>query len=709
MVSKNGQTNPINYQIPVNDDMILKEKGMMYLHRDISWLSFNYRVLQEAMDTSVPLFERIRFLAIYSSNLDEFFRVRMANHRNLLRVSKKAERELEFSSKSTVREVQKIVDDQQAIFSEIFENQIIPELKQHLIFINRKSKLNEEQQAFVEDYFQDHMLPYVQPVLLVKNKIKPFLNNASLYLTILLKDKIDKSNSYEYALVKVPSDELPRFIELPSSLERKEVIMLDDIVRLNLPLMFPGYEVLDSYSIKLTRDAELYIDDEFSGDLVQKIKESLAKRHVGPASRFVYDREMPKDLLKFLVETFDLEKYDIYKEGRYHNNFDFFQFPSFNLHHLEHPALPPLPYEALEKSPDFFNAMKHKDHLLNYPYHSYESVVKFFEQAAMDPKVTHIKIIQYRVARKSRIMNALMRAVSVGKQVSVFIEVKARFDEAANLKWGDKLEKAGVNVHYSFPGVKVHSKLALVRRNEGFDHKMYAYLSTGNFHEGTAKIYSDFGFFTADPNIVNEVARIFSFLETVKMPQQSFDHLLVGQFNLRSGMESLIDFEIRQAKQGLPAEMTIKLNSLQDKRMINKLYEANRAGVKINLIIRGICCLVPGVPGLSENIRAVSIVDRFLEHARVFIFHHGGDEKIYLSSADWMVRNLNYRVECAFPINDTQLKMEIKDLINIQLNDNVKARKLDKDLSNQYVKEGPEIAIRSQMESYFYYKRKRKG
>ena len=701
-----NNTAPISYTMKVNGDMVLKEKGALFLHRDISWLSFNFRVLQEAMDSSVPLFERIKFMAIYSSNLDEFFRVRMANHQNLLRAGKKTERELEFSSKDTVKEVQRLVNEQQGIFSKIFEEQIIPELAQHHIFLNRKTKLSKVQQVFVEDYFQDHMLPYVQPVLLVKNKIKPFLNNASLYLTVLLKDRQLKHGDFEYAIVKVPSDDLPRFVELPSTADRTEVIMLDDIVRLNLPLMFPGYEIIDSYSVKLTRDAELYIDDEFSGDLIQKVKDSLAKRHVGPASRFVYDREMPKALLKFLMDIFDLEKYDTYQEGRYHNNFDFFKFPNFDLHHLENAPLPPLVYKALEQAPDFFAALKQRDHLLNFPYHSYESVINFFEKAAIDPKVTHIKIIQYRVAKRSRIMEALMRAVGAGKQVSVFIEVKARFDEEANLRWGEKLERAGVNVHYSFPGVKVHSKLALIRRSEGYQHKMYTYLSTGNFHEGTAKIYSDYGLFTADERIVNEVARIFSFLETVKYPQQSFNHLLVGQFNLRQGFEQLIDYEIEQAKKGLPAKMTIKLNSLQDKKMIYKLYEANNAGVEVNLIIRGICCLVPGVKGISENIHAISIVDRYLEHARVFCFYHSGEELVYLSSADWMVRNLSYRVECAFPIYDSKLRDEIHAILRVQLSDNVKSRILDKGLTNTYYKEGPEIAIRSQMETYYYLKRK---
>lgn len=693
-------------RVTINKSLLFTEEELPYIHRDISWLSFNYRVLQEAMDPNVPLFERIKFLAIYSSNLDEFFRVRMANHRNLLRVGKKTKRELDISPKVVVREIQRLVNKQQEQFNEIFEKQIIPELSKHNINILRRLDLNEEQKAYVEAYFRDHMLPFVQPVLLVGKKIRPFLNNASLYLTVFMQDKAAQEDSYTYAIVKIPSDHLPRFLKLPSSKDQHDLIILDDIVRHSVSWMFPGYDILDTYSIKLTRDAELYIDDEFSGDLIQKIKESLTKRHVGPASRFVFDREMPTELLNFLMDVFELDKYDLLREGRYHNNFDFFKFPDFGMTYLKNQPLPPLPYRPLESTRDFYQTIKEKDRLIFVPYHSYLSVIRFFEEAARDPKVTHIKIVQYRVAKNSRIMQALMDAVKAGKQVSVFIEVKARFDEEANLEWGEKLEQAGVNVQYSFPGIKVHSKLALVRRMEMRTAKLYAYLSTGNFHEDTAKVYTDFGLFTADERITGEVARIFSFLETVKLPMHDFEHLLVGKFNLRSGLERLIDFEIAQAQAGKPAQMILKMNSIQDLPMIKKLYEASQAGVKIKLIVRGICCLVPGVEGLSENIEAISIVDRFLEHSRVFIFHHGGENLTYLSSADWMVRNLTYRVETAFPIYDEDLKQEIHDYIQIQLNDNVKTRVLDRSLSNQYRKNGSDIAIRSQLETYYYIKRR---
>ena len=675
-----------------------------YIHRDLSWLSFNYRVLQEAKDPAVPLLERLKFLAIYSSNLDEFFRVRVAGHRNLLRLGKRTKRELDFDPKQVLKDILKTVNRQQLEFSAIFETEIIPGLAAHGIYLRRRLDLNRRQQKFVEEYFHDHMLPYVQPVLLVKNKVRPFLNNGALYLVIEMLER-GKGNRPAYALVKIPSAELGRFVTLPSPEDRHEVIMMDDIVRHSISWMFPGYEIEDTYSVKLTRDAELYIDDEFSGDLVAKIREGLSKRHVGPASRFVYDREMPEDLLEYLRDTLDLGRYDVLREGRYHNNSDFFAFPDFGKAGLKNPPMPALPHRALEQAGDFWGAIRERDHLLYYPYHDYESVVRFFEEASVDPDVTHIKIVQYRVARRSRIMDAIREAVQRGKRVSVFIEIKARFDEEANLRWGEKLEAAGVSVHYSFPGVKVHAKIAIVRRLEGGRGRLYGYMSTGNFHENTAKIYSDFGLFTADRRITTEAGRLFSFLETVKLPKTDFKHLLVGQFNLRGGLNDRIDREIEHARAGRAAGLLLKMNSLQDRRMIEKLYEASQAGVRVRLIVRGIFSLVPGVKNVSTNIEAISIVDRYLEHARVFIFENDGSPEVYLSSADWMTRNLSYRIETAFPLYDAEVRDHVIALTELQWSDNVKARTLDGELSNAYRRGGKDLAVRSQIESYYYVKR----
>jgi polyphosphate kinase len=684
----------------MSEDKVTKETEL--IQRDISWLSFNYRVLQEAKDPTVPLLERLKFLAIYSSNLDEFFRVRVANHRNLVRAGKKTRQVVDYNPKAILKQILQIVNSQHEEFSRIFERQIVPELGKHRIFLKRRLDLGIRQRAFVEQYFAEHMLPFVQPVLLVKGKIRPFLNNASLYLMVHLKDKEDDSD--QYALVKVPSDHLPRFVKLPCYRQRKELIMLDDIVRHCLSGMFPGYHILDTYSFKLTRDAELYIDDEYTGDLMLKIKNSLTKRHVGPPSRFVYDREMPRDLLQFLIDTFQLKKDDLLVEGRYHNNFDFFKFPDFGLTELKNKPLPPLPYNPLEKIGDFFAALRQRDHLIAPPYHSYATVVKFFEEAANDPLVTHIKITQYRVARRSRIMNALIEAAEAGKEVFVFIEVKARFDEEANLEWGERLEAAGVKVAYSLPGVKIHSKLALVQRNEEGGPALYSYLSTGNFHEETAKVYSDFGLFTTDARLTREVVRIFSYLETNKKPRLRFRHLLVGQFRLRENIERLIDREIKHAQKGKPSGITLKLNSIQDEKMIKKLCEASQAGVPIRLIIRGICSLVPGVPGVSDNIEAISIVDRYLEHARVLIFHNRGKADIFLSSADLMTRNLSWRVEVAFPVYDDRLRRQLLDVIGLQWSDNQKARLFDREQTNPYRRQPGAEPVQSQVATYQYFK-----
>lgn len=677
-----------------------------YIHRDISWLSFNYRVLQEAKDPAVPLLERLKFLAIYSSNLDEFFRIRVAAVRNLKKVGRKTKAQLDFDPGEVLKEIHRMVNRQQEEVSEIFSKQIVPELRRHHIHLLRRLDLNEEQKSFVENYFRDNLLPFVMPVLLVKRRIRPFLANAHLYLAVHLRQRKKPLTESEYALVKIPSDQLPRFVTLPSAAGSHDVIMLDDIVRHSVSWLFPGYEIQDTYSIKLTRDAELYIEDEYSGNLVQKIKNSLQKRQVGPASRFVYDREMPRHLLDYLQDTFDLGKNDMLPEGRYHNNFDFFKFPDFGHSHLKNKALPPLPHPALHDTADPFSVIRAKDQLLHVPYQSYDAVINFFEQAAQDPTVTHIKVIQYRVARHSRIMQALMDAVRHGKQVSAFVEIKARFDEAANLEWGERMERAGVRVYYSMPGVKVHAKLALVRRIEQNEPRLYAYLGTGNFHEDTAKIYSDFGMFTTDTRLTTDASLLFSHLENIQPGQVAFEHLLVGKFNLRPALYQLIDQEIAAAKRKKPARIILKLNSLEDKEIIRKLYEASRAGVQIQLIVRGICCLVPGIKGVSDNISIISIVDRFLEHARVFIFHNGGREKYFMSSADWMERNLTHRIETIFPVYDPELQSQLRDLIDLQLNDNVKARIIDRYNTNEYRRSTSDIPVRAQLETYFYFKRR---
>lgn len=677
-----------------------------YVHRDISWLDFNYRVLQEAKDTYNPLFERIKFLAIYSNNLDEFFRVRVANNRNLIRLEKKTKRQLGSDPTEVQDNIIDIVNRQQIEFSDIFFKEIIPELKQHSIRLVTHDQLTKEQHEYIDSYFQDYMLPFVQPMLLKRKKIKPFLNNAALYLAIHLKDKSRKKPQSEFAIVRIPSNELPRFITLPSKDKYHTVIYLDDIVRAQIEYFFPGYHIIESHSLKLSRDAELYIDDEFSGDLIEKISASLSRRKVGPASRLVYDRDMPPHMLKYFVDLLEVSNMDLFKEGRYHNNFDLFSFPNFDLRHLHNKTLKPIAVKALEQAPSIFEAIKKQDHLIHMPYHSYRSVIQFFEQAAEDPLVTHIKVVQYRVAAESRIMNALIKAVKNGKHVSVFVEVKARFDEKSNLTWGKKLEENGIQVQYSFPGLKVHAKIALVRRREGRYLRNYCYLSTGNFHEKTVKIYSDIGLFTRHTKLCQDVVRVFKILESGKPQKIACDHLLVGQVTMRAKLEKLIRFEIAEALAGRKAEISLKMNSLQDVRMIKLLYEASKAGVKLRLIIRGICCLVPSLKPWSKNIKAISIVDRYLEHSRIYWFHHGGKELIYSGSADWMERNLSRRIETLFPILDDSIKNELIDFFDMQWNDNTKSRYIHPKKNNHYKSGSSVMQIQSQIEMYFYYKRK---
>lgn len=676
-----------------------------YIDRDLSWLDFNYRVLQEAKDSRVPLLDRLKFMAIYSSNLDEFFRVRVANHRNLLRIGKKTRSNLGFNPKETLYQILEQVNTQQLEFTDIFFNQLVPELKKEGIHLIRRQKMSAEQQEFIENFFNENLLPYVQPVLLIKNKIKPFLSNASLYLVLDLRDPLE--NEELYAIVKVPSDQMSRFIHLPGADNSEHyVIMLDDVVRHCVPWIFPGYEIIQSYSIKLTRDAELYIDDEFSGDLLDKIRQSLNKRKVGPASRLVYDRNMPKHILHYLQDAFDLSEYDLLPEGRYHNNFDFFRFPSFGKKQLLEAPLKPIEITDLEHSESIFDCISIRDRLLHPPYHSYKAVIKFFEDAAEDPNVTHIKIVQYRVADESRIMDALIKSAKRGKQVTAFIEIKARFDEEANISWGEKLSDAGVDVHYSIPGIKVHAKIASIIRIEEGKKQVYTYFSTGNFHEKTAFVYSDFGMFTKDPRLTNDSIRLFNYLESRKRHGIYFDYLGVGMFNLKPLIFQLINKEIRNARLGKKAEIILKMNSLQDVQMINKLYEAGRQGVEIKLLVRGICSLVPSMPGISENIIGRSIVDRYLEHARIFIFHNDGDPLYYMSSADFMYRNLNRRIEVMVPLFNQRIKDHLSALIQLQLQDNVKARSLNYNEVNEYVRDTNQILIRSQMETYLYVLRK---
>ncbi len=677
-------------------------------NRELSWLSFNYRVLQEAKDPSVPLYERIKFLAIFSSNLDEFFRVRVASLRSILILKRKTQRELDFDVKKLLDRIHRTVVVMQEEYGNIFTDTIYPELKKDDIYVVNENELNNQQREYVKEIFEGQIIPHIMPMMIVKEKITPFLRNQRLYLSVKLSAKDSKSKKvhrYRYAIVEIPTNHLGRFILLPKTDEKNCIIFLDDVLRLFLPLIFYGYHIHESYSVKLTRDAELYIEDEFAGNLLDKIKRGLSKRGAGVPCRFQYDRAMPASLLTFLKESLLLSPGDLFPAAKYLNFTDFFNFPNPGKKTLFYPPLGGLKHKEYSAYPNVFEAAKNGEYLFNFPYHTYDHVVNAFNIAARDPDVKSIKVTQYRVAKDSTIVNALIKAAHRGKDVTAFVEVKARFDEEVNIRSAEDMQRAGVKVLYSLPGLKVHAKMALISRMEDGKLKDYAYLATGNFNEKTAKLYTDFGFITTDKKLTKEIKMVFDVLEG-KIKDPEFEHLLVAQFNMRKAFTSLIENEIANAKEGKKAAITAKMNSLEDDKIIRKLYEASAAGVKIKLIVRGICCLVPGVKGMSENISVISIVDRFLEHGRIFVFHNGGNEKIYLSSADWMKRNLSRRIEVAFPIYSGKLRAIIKDVLEIQFKDNVKARIIDQKQSNQYRNGLSDSIHRSQYEIYDYWKSK---
>ena len=681
-----------------------------FYDRELSWLSFNYRVLQEAKDKSVPLIERIKFLAIYSSNLDEFFRVRVASLRSLLSLKNNSNKKLQFNPRKLLNKIKDIVNTQQEEFGKIYREEIIPLLNKNNILIVDDKTFSPGHKSFLKNYFYDQVIPYFQPALLDKNKINTFLHNNSLYLALRLTakkknkpEKTVKRKRFKYAIVEVPAAELGRFVILPEMDGKKYVMFIEDVIRIFLPDVLPGYNVESCYSIKLTRDAELYIDDEFTGNLLNKIRKSLAKRKTGVPSRFLYDKDIPKSFLRFLKEAIKLTEDDMIEGGRYHNYSDFFSFPDFELSKLKYKPLPPLHCNDFDRYDSMFTAMSRKDILLSFPYQSYGYVIRLLEEAAIDKNVKSIKITLYRVADNSLVVRSLMKSAKNGKKVTAFVEVKARFDEESNFSSAEQLQNAGVKVLYSFPGLKVHSKLCLIERIENSKLNYYSYLATGNFNEKTARIYSDHALFTKDKTICKEAGMIFRYLNG-KKEEPVFSKLLVAPFNMRQKFGELISNEIKNAGAGKKAEITIKLNSIEDRKIIKKLYEASEAGVKINIIVRGICCLIPGVENISSNIKAISIVDRFLEHARIYVFHNNGDKLVYVASADWMKRNLSRRIEVGFPVNDKNIKAFLLKLIDIQLSDNVKARLIDTEQKNEYVEHNSKKKIRGQYEIYKFIK-----
>ena len=677
-----------------------------YFDREISWLFFNYRVLQEAKDKSVPLFERIKFLAIYSSNLDEYYRVRVASLRALINLKQNERKKIAFNPEVLLNQISHTVTKQQIEFGRIYKNEILPELNRNNIHIVDERNLNKYQKKQLDNYWNETLKYYIAPTYLVNKRINLFLNNESLYLVnkIIKKNIYEEKSRFRFALIEIPSNHLPRFFFFPQSYGIHKIIFLDDIIKYYLPKIFPKYDIVDSHSIKLTRDAHLYIEDEFTGNLLEKIKTGLNKRTTGVPSRFLYDESMPDETLRFLISYFRLDKNDLVKGARYHNFKDFFTLQNPVKRSMLYSLQLPLPSKHIDKGKPLFSSIRKKDILLHYPYQSYNYVLNFLNEAAKDKKVKEIKITLYRVAEDSLIVKSLIRAVQNGKKVTAFVEIKARFDEELNLFWAKEMIEAGVNVLYSFPGLKVHAKLCLIKRIENRMTQYYSYLCTGNFNEKTSRIYSDFGLFTEDERLTKDIRKIFWFLSKQELFGTT-KHILTAPQSLRRGLEQLINNEIKNAKLGLPANIKIKVNNIEDKKMIKKLYKASQSGVKIDMIVRGICCLIPGVTNLSENIKIHSIVDRYLEHGRIFIFYNGGDEKVYLASADLMKRNLSRRIEVAFPIYNNSLKKLLKKIFEIQFNDNVKTRIINEFQDNQYIKHYGTSKIRSQYETYRYLKK----
>ena len=674
--------------------------------RDLSWLAFNERVLQEAKDASVPLYDRLRFLGIFSNNLDEFFRVRVATLSKMANLGKAAKVHLEQNPEGILREIQQTVIMLQNDFDNTYQ-QIIRELSLQKIFIKNEQQLSAQQIEFVRQYYTDKVSSQIVPLMIESIPQMPLLRDKSIYLACVLGSKKSKKLR-SYALIEIPTKVLPRFVILPAEKGLNEIILLEDIIRFNLPQLFApfGFDDCTGYIIKVTRDAELEADNDVHSSLIEKLEKQIKNRKKGKTTRFVFDRNLDLGLLDFLSKRLGLSKKDnLIPGGRIHNFKDFMDFPSSVFKQLKsrpkafvHPKL----IQPLR----IMNVLDQQDILLNFPYHSFDSIIDLLREAAIDPFVQSIKITCYRLAKESKIVNTLINAVRNGKMVTVMLELRARFDEEANLAWKSILEDEGVKVILGVPNMKVHAKLCIIKRREGTHTKQYGFVSTGNLNESTAAYYGDHCLLTSNRNILADVNRIFSCLEKTK-PDLSVLRLCktlpVAPTNMRRFFVALIDKEIDFAKKKKPAAITVKLNSLVDKVLVAKLQQAAMAGVEVKLIIRSICCILTDNKLYKQPIKAVSIIDEYLEHARVFVFNNGNDPKVFISSADWMIRNLDHRVEAACPILDKQLKQELIDILAIQLSGNVKTRILDNEQDNLYVAaKANDKEVRSQVDIYHY-------
>ena len=686
----------------------MPNKKPVILNREISWLQFNDRVLQEATDPDTPLIEKIRFLGIYSNNLDEFFRIRVATLSRVQGMDKKFNQDVYVNPRKTLKEIARIDKDKQKEFLRVFRS-LINELAENNIYIVNDNQLTPEQGSYIKKYFQENIRPRLFPIML--NNLKgSSLKDHSLYMAVVLHVK-NKPDLEKFALIEVPVGPLPRILILPPDGEKKFFILLDDIIRYCLDDIFSvfGFNAFKAYAVNFTRDAELDIDNDVSKSFLEIMAESIKQRDAGSTVRFTYDRHIPAKLLTQLLGKLQSTKSDtIVPSGRYHNFRDFMSFPNFGEPQLEYAPLPPLNHPFISNKESMLACIREKDIMIHYPYQSFQHIIDLLREASMDPNVRAIKMTLYRVASSSSVVNALINAARNGKEVTVFLELQARFDEEANIYWSEKMQEEGVRVIQSIPGFKVHAKLLLIRRKEAGDkNAYYCAIGTGNFNETTARIYADSTLFTADKALTSEVNIVFHLFDS-KYSVPKFKHLVVAPFSMRSYFIRLINNEIRNAKKGKEAWIILKLNSLVDEKSVKKLYEASQAGVNIKLIIRGICVLLPGVPGLSENIEAVSIVDRFLEHSRIFVFCNENDPKYFISSADWMVRNFDYRIEVACPIYDPSIQEELMTILKMQLRDNSKARLLGEYNTNEYVERTEGVMkFQSQAETYKYFRNRK--
>ncbi|MCB0403070.1 MAG: polyphosphate kinase 1, partial [Flavobacteriales bacterium] len=666
------------------------------------WLNFNERVLQEAMDKTNPLLERLRFLGIYSNNLDEFFRVRVATNKRLLDIKAPVVNPIDDPAK-VLKQINDRIVGLQNEFEKVYQKLLV-ELKKESIHIVNDKEFLPQHIDFIEDYFEEKVLPTLVPIML-KGDNFPKLSGSSIYFAIKL---TDANKQVDYAIMEIPSRVISRFIVLPKVEKADYVTLLDDVIRFKLNDIFSifNYKKIEAFTVKVTLDAELDIDDDISKSNIDKLSKSIKQRKTAQPVRFIYDKTIPKDLLDYILQQIQPSQTDsIIPAGRYHNFKDYINFPNIGTRKQNYLPMPPLEHPKLKGKVSILKEISEQDIMLNYPYQSFNHIINLLREAAIDPHVQSIKMNLYRVARNSKIIHALINAAKNGKKVTVIVELRARFDEEANIYWANKLQDEGVKVIFGIPGLKVHAKLILITRKEGDKTVKYGHVGTGNFHEGNAAIYTDTSLLTTHPGITNEINKVFRLFKNI-YERPSFKHLIVSPFNARRRINAMIDNEIKNAKAGKEAYVIIKLNNLVDQTVIKKLYKASNSGVKVKLIVRGICSLIPGVKGFSENIEVISIVDRFLEHNRLFVFCNNGDELYYLASADWMSRNLDLRIEVACPVYDVNTKTIIRKILNFQLTDNTKARWVNHPKINTYKRTKSKVPVRSQVAIYNYLKSK---